>query len=62
MRIEVAKELLRTSGLPIGRISKQVGYKTAPYFCDLFFERTGMTSEQYLRSSGFSIAEGNRTN
>lgn len=52
MRIEVSKELLRTSGLSIQQISKQVGYKTITHFRDLFLQRTGVTPEQYRLNLG----------
>jgi AraC-like DNA-binding protein len=62
IRIELAKQLLETSNLPIVQISKRVGYRTVPYFCDLFLEKTGMTPEQYRSQSEKSIANGLLTN
>lgn len=46
-RVEVAKDLLRTSGLSIERIACDVGYSSAQYFYHLFQQTTGMTPSEY---------------
>ncbi|RKN66049.1 helix-turn-helix transcriptional regulator [Paenibacillus ginsengarvi] len=46
-RVEVAKDLLRTSGLSIERIAGDVGYSSTQYFCYLFQQKTGMTPSDY---------------
>lgn len=46
-RVEVAKDLLRTSRLSIERIAGDVGYSSAQYFCHLFQQTTGMTPSEY---------------
>lgn len=46
-RVEVAKDLLRTSNLSIERIAGDVGYSSTQYFCHLFQQKTGMTPSEY---------------
>lgn len=46
-RVEVAKDLLRTSSLSIERIAGDVGYYSTQYFCHLFLQKTGMTPSEY---------------
>ncbi|MDF2722703.1 MAG: AraC family transcriptional regulator, partial [Paenibacillus sp.] len=46
-RVEVAKDLLRTSKLSIERIAGDVGYSSTQYFCQLFQQKTGMTPSEY---------------
>lgn len=46
-RVEVAKDLLRTSRLSIERIAGDVGYSSTQYFCHLFHQKTGMTPSEY---------------
>ncbi|MEF3302175.1 helix-turn-helix transcriptional regulator [Paenibacillus sp. GYB003] len=46
-RVEVAKDLLRTSKLSIERIAGEVGYSSTQYFCHLFQQKTGMTPSEY---------------
>lgn len=48
-RVEVAKELLRTSSLTIQQIAEEVGYRTAPHFNQVFMQRTGITPNQYRK-------------
>jgi AraC-like DNA-binding protein len=47
IRIEVSKDLLRTSRLPVQQVAEQVGYKTMSYFRSLFMQYIGVTPEQY---------------
>lgn len=46
-RVELAKDLLRTSRLSIERIAGDVGYSSTQYFCHLFLQKTGMTPSEY---------------
>lgn len=57
-RVEVAKDLLRTSSLSIERIAGDVGYSSTQYFCHLFQQKTGMTPSEYrcMERSGSAAA------
>lgn len=46
-RVEVAKDLLRTSDWPVHRIAENVGYATLQHFSDVFMRRTGFMPTQY---------------
>ncbi|MBO9607740.1 MAG: helix-turn-helix domain-containing protein [Paenibacillaceae bacterium] len=46
-RIEVAKELLRSSDLTIQQTAEEVGYADKKTFCTLFAKRTGLTPAQF---------------
>lgn len=46
-RVEVAKDMLRTSKLSVERIAGDVGYASTQYFCQLFQQKTGMTPSEY---------------
>lgn len=46
-RIEVAKDLLRTSDLPIDQIASDIGCESTAYFYCLFQDKTGMTPSEY---------------
>lgn len=46
-RLQKAKELLRSTRLPIAEISELVGYQTQKYFNKLFREYEGMSPGQY---------------
>lgn len=48
-RIEVAKELLKTSSLTIQEISTQVGYEDIGYFYHVFKKQTSQTPKSYLK-------------
>ena len=47
IRLEWAKELLRDTVLPIGKISLMIGYQTPEYFCRVFSRETNMTPLTY---------------
>lgn len=49
-KLQAAKKLLYSTGLPVGEIAEQVGYQTAKYFITLFKDYEGMTPSQYRRS------------
>ena len=49
LRVEQAKRLLETSGLPADEISAAVGYEDASFFRRLFKRGTGLTPGQYRR-------------
>ena len=49
LRIEKAKELLRSSRDPICLVAEKVGIDNDTYFCKLFKKRVGMTPTQYRR-------------
>lgn len=46
-RIEEAQTLLRDSNWSVRRISNAVGLASAPYFCELFTRRVGMSPQTY---------------
>lgn len=47
VRIEHAKELLRSGDEPVAIIGQRVGLPNAPYFITLFKKETGLTPAQY---------------
>lgn len=47
LRIETAKRLLETSGLPLDNIIGQIGYRDVSSFRRLFKQRTNLTPRQY---------------
>ncbi|MDO5554202.1 MAG: DNA-binding transcriptional regulator [Planctomycetia bacterium] len=49
-RIELAKDLLRTSDMPVGNISIRLGFCSHSYFVHLFRDRTGITPTDYRNS------------
>lgn len=49
-RLSKAKELLRTTGLPVGEISMQCGIEDVGYFSTLFRKHVGMTPSAYRNS------------
>lgn len=49
LRIEEAKRLLESSGLPVDEISAQVGYADTSFFRRLFKRMTGLNPRQYRR-------------
>lgn len=50
-RMELAKQLLSTSDMDIGEISKKCGYADTPYFCRVFKRSAGITPLQYRYNS-----------
>lgn len=58
-RIEVAKDFLRTSDLPIEHIAREIGCESPPHFYCIFQDKTGMTPSEYrtmMRSARKSVA------
>ena len=51
LRFHEAKRLLRATALPANRIAGMVGYQGSGYFYTAFRKVTGMTPEEYRRSS-----------
>lgn len=49
LRIEKAKRLLESPGIPVDEVSAEVGYEDASFFRRLFKRRTGLTPKQYRR-------------
>jgi len=47
-----AKELLKTTTLPVAEISRLCGYNTPQYFCATFQHELAMTPVQYRSSQG----------
>ncbi|TFE25173.1 helix-turn-helix transcriptional regulator [Cohnella luojiensis] len=47
VRIDRAKEQLRTTTLKIARISQMVGYEDQNYFCNVFKKVTGVSPSAY---------------
>lgn len=50
-RINIAKQLLRTTDMSITDISSSVGYSDVKFFRDLFKKHTNMTPRQYKNST-----------
>ena len=46
-RIELAKEKLRSSGEPLSRIVRELGFPSVQYFCFLFKKITGTAPNEY---------------
>lgn len=53
VRVEQAKEHLKTSVLTISEIGNMVGYPDANYFAKVFRKRTGMTPKEYRNEQIF---------
>lgn len=49
-RIEKAKQLLKTTNMPVARVAIGVGYNNISYFSRLFKRETGMTPQKYRKS------------
>lgn len=49
-RIELAKELLAGTRMPVSVISSQVGYDNFAYFTKVFKEKTGMSPNEYRKN------------
>lgn len=49
LRIEKAKRLLESPGIPVDEISAEAGYEDPSFFRRLFRRRTGLTPHQYRR-------------
>lgn len=49
-RVDMAKNLLRTTKLKVGNICEMVGYSNVSYFCQIFKNHTGMTPAQFRGS------------
>lgn len=47
LRVEEAKRLLRSTGMPIGEIAASVGYQDAKYFSRVFQRLTGKSPREY---------------
>ncbi|MBD2858294.1 AraC family transcriptional regulator [Spongiibacter sp. KMU-158] len=58
LRIETAKRLLETTGLPIEELILQVGYEDVSSFSRLFQRKTGMTPRAYRQK--FSVTDFQR--
>ena len=46
-RIELAKARLRSSGEPVSRIVRELGFPSVQYFCFLFKKITGTAPNEY---------------
>ncbi len=57
MKIDTAKELIRTERLNFTQISERLGYTSIHYFSRRFKKETGMTPSDYA-SSIKAMAEG----
>lgn len=49
MKVEYAKELLRTTNMKIYEISDKLGYSTVDYFSNIFKKHSGETPTQYRK-------------
>lgn len=50
-RVEAAKNLLHTTGLPISRVAEQVGFSDYNYFTRVFKSVTGITPTQFRKQN-----------
>ena len=50
IRLDHAKELLEDTNIPINEISREVGYSSDTYFCDVFKTKIGMSPSSYRKS------------
>ena len=50
-RLKKAKELLRSSQLPVYAVAAQVGIENHTYFCKLFKKRTGQSPAEYRKNA-----------
>lgn len=57
MKIDAAKQLIRTNHLNFTQISEKLGYTSIHYFSRQFKKLTGMTPSEYA-SSVKAMAEG----
>lgn len=57
VRIEEAKRLLRTTGLPVGRVAESVGYDDGMQFARIFKKHTGLTPTEYRRGGMDTVRE-----
>lgn len=48
-KVNIAKDMLTTTALPVAEIATKVGYTTSSYFSRVFRNETGMTPSQYRR-------------
>ena len=51
VRLKVAKELLRQTGLPVREIAERAGYPDACYFCRVFRQAEGCTPGEFRRKN-----------
>jgi transcriptional regulator GlxA family with amidase domain len=49
LRLEEAKRLLETSGLPLDEIASRIGYEDATFLGHLFRRKVGLTPAQYRK-------------
>jgi two-component system response regulator YesN len=49
-RIDLSRELLAQTALPVGEICERVGLGNYTYFCRLFKKKTGRTPLQYRKN------------
>ena len=49
LRIERAKELLRTTGMRLSDIAMEIGYNEPNYFSHVFRKTVGVTPKEYRR-------------
>ena len=47
LRLNKAKELLRTTGLKSSQVAREAGYNDAHYFSYIFKKNTGLTPSEY---------------
>ena len=52
MRIEQAKELLKTTNMKLADIAMEIGYNEPNYFSHVFRKTTGMTPKEYRTKEG----------
>lgn len=51
-RLEEAKHLLKSTRLPASRIARDCGFKSYPYFVQLFHKKSGLTPQEFREKPG----------
>jgi YesN/AraC family two-component response regulator len=54
-RVELAKELLSGSKMPINAICRELSYNDVNYFCKIFKKETGMSPAEYRKQAGNDV-------
>lgn len=56
LRIDKAREMLVTTGLPVKAVALECGFEQIPYFSQVFKKREGCTPSEFRRKHGYANA------